>query len=259
MTGIEVVDLSKVYGKGKDSEGVRALDMVNLSVPEGSFVSILGPSGCGKSTLLRIVAGLLPATSGSVTIAGTRVLGPNPDVGIVFQSPVLLPWRTVLQNIELTIEFRGLARRKYRDKTLALIRLLGLGSFERSLPHQLSGGMQQRVAIGRALIHDPPVLLMDEPFGALDAFTREQLNLEVQRIWLETKKTVLFITHSITEALFLSDRVAIMSPRPGHVAAVIPVKLPRPRSFKDLQAPEFQVAERSAREVVDNLWRASVG
>jgi len=255
MTGIEVLGVSKVFGKG--SEGVRALDMVDLSVPEASFVSILGPSGCGKSTLLRIVAGLLPATNGRVMIAGAEVVGPNPDVGIVFQSPVLLPWRNVLQNIELTLEFRGLSRRKYRDKALDLVRLLGLKNFERSLPHQLSGGMQQRVAIGRALIHDPPVLLMDEPFGALDAFTREQLNLEVQRIWLETKKTVLFITHSITEALFLSDQVAIMSPRPGRVAAIVPVKLPRPRSFKDLQAPEFQVAERDAREVVDSLWRRS--
>ncbi|MGH7784202.1 MAG: ABC transporter ATP-binding protein, partial [Candidatus Binatia bacterium] len=162
----------------------------------------------------------------------------------------------VLQNIELTLEFRKLSKKDYRAKGLDLVRLLGLGGFEQSLPHQLSGGMQQRVAIGRALIFDPPVLLMDEPFGALDAFTREQLNLEVQRIWLETKKTVLFITHSITEALFLSDQVAVMSPRPGHVAAVIPVNLPRPRSFKDLQAPEFQVAERRAREVVDSHWRA---
>ncbi len=253
MSGIEISGVSQIFGR--DAKSVRALDSVNLSIAEGSFVSILGPSGCGKSTLLRIVAGLLPATSGSVTIGETSVRGPNPNVGIVFQSPVLLPWRNVLQNIELTLEFRGLPKKDYRTKALELVRLLGLSGFEQSLSHQLSGGMQQRVAIGRALIFDPPVLLMDEPFGALDAFTREQLNLEVQRIWLETKKTVLFITHSITEALFLSDQVAVMSPRPGHVAAIIPVDLPRPRSFKDLQTSEFQVAERRAREVVDSLWR----
>ncbi len=230
---------------------VLALEHIDLDVAPGEFVSVLGPSGCGKSTLLRIVAGLVPPSRGKVFVQGRAVEGPNPNVGIVFQSPVLLPWRTVLANIELPVEVRKLDRASHREKAQALIGLAGLAGFENSFPYQLSGGMQQRVSLCRALVHDPALLLMDEPFGALDALTREQMNLELQRIWMETRKTVLFITHSLAESVFLSDRVIVMTPRPGKIAAIIPVPLPRPRTLDSMRAPAFLDAVAEARTVMN--------
>lgn len=229
---------------------VDALGGVTLEVAPEEFVSVLGPSGCGKSTFLRIVAGLIRPTAGEVAVHGQRLDGPNPEVGIVFQSPVLLPWRTVLANVELQVEVRGLDRASHRREARRLLALVGLDGFEASYPYQLSGGMQQRVSLCRALIHNPRLLLMDEPFGALDALTREQMNLELQRVWMETKKTVLFITHSIPEAVFLSDRVLVMSPRPGRIDAEIRVGLPRPRTLGTMEAPEFLRAVAEARRVM---------
>ena len=245
---IKIKNVSKTFVSKKTS--VEAIGDVLFDVKERQFVSVLGPSGCGKSTLLRIIAGLIPATSGEVMLHGKRVNGPSPEVGIVFQSPVLLPWRTVLKNIELQVEVRGLDRTVYRDKARALLRLVGLEGFETSYPWQLSGGMQQRVSLCRALIHDPSLLLMDEPFGALDAFTREQMNLELQRIWLETRKTVLFITHNIAEAVFLSDQIIILCQRPSKVRETIGVDLPHPRTLESMHRPEFLQAVDHCRDLL---------
>jgi NitT/TauT family transport system ATP-binding protein len=218
---------------------VESLRPLTFDIRAGEFLSIVGPSGCGKSTLLKLVAGLLPASAGEIVLDGARVDGPPENVGIVFQSPVLLAWRSVLDNVMLQIEMRGLDQRSFLDQAKALLRMVGLEGFERKYPWQLSGGMQQRAAICRALIHDPAVLLMDEPFGALDAMTREKMNLELQRIWSETRKTVLFITHSIPESIFLSDRVLVMTERPGRIAAVYDVPLARPRRLAIMGSTEF--------------------
>jgi NitT/TauT family transport system ATP-binding protein len=218
---------------------VRALDGIALTMADGEFVSVVGPSGCGKSTLMRIVAGLVSPTRGTVRIAGRLVDGPAPDVGIVFQKATLLPWRSVVGNIDLQLEMRNLPRSARAARLAQLIELTGLTGFERALPHELSGGMQQRVALCRALIHDPAILLMDEPFGALDAMTREAMNTELQRVWMDSAKTVLFITHSISEAVFLSDRVVVMTPRPGRIAEIVSVQVPRPRTFAMIGDPAF--------------------
>jgi NitT/TauT family transport system ATP-binding protein len=218
---------------------VHALRDVSFSVGRGEFVSIVGPSGCGKSTLLKIVGGLATASRGSVEVAGKAVAGPPDGIGIVFQSPVLLPWRDVLENIMLQIDVRRLPRARHEERARALVKTVGLAGFERRRPWELSGGMQQRVAICRALVHDPDLLLMDEPFGALDAMTRESMNLELQRVWAATKKTVLFITHSIPEAVFLSDRIVVMTERPGTIAAIYDVPLGRPRRLEDMGNPAF--------------------
>jgi NitT/TauT family transport system ATP-binding protein len=221
-------EVRKTYNSGGDE--VVALDKFSLDVEEGEFLTVVGRSGCGKTTLLKLTCGLLPPTSGSVQVAGTSVRGPLTNVGIVFQAPVLLPWRKTLDNVLLQIEARKLDVDGYRKSALALLELTGLKGFEDRYPAELSGGMQQRVSISRALIHDPPLLLMDEPFGALDAITRDEMNLELLRIWSESKKTVLFITHSIPEAVFLGDRVIVMTPRPGKVAEILNIDLPRPRA-----------------------------
>jgi NitT/TauT family transport system ATP-binding protein len=234
---IEVAHVAKTYVTADGP--VESLRPLTFAIDDGEFLAIVGPSGCGKSTLLKMVAGLLPASSGEIRVGGERVDGPPDNVGIVFQSAVLLAWRTVLDNVMLQIEMRRLDKSTYLPKAKALLHLVGLDGFERKLPWQLSGGMQQRASIGRALVHDPAVLLMDEPFGALDAMTREKMNVELQRIWFETKKTVLFITHSIPEAVFLADRVLVMSERPGTIAAIYDVKLPRPRSLRVMSQPEF--------------------
>ncbi|MEK6711267.1 MAG: ABC transporter ATP-binding protein, partial [Nitrospinota bacterium] len=201
--------LSKIYDT-LEGGTVQALDRIELKIGEGELVTVVGPSGCGKSTLLKIFAGLLPASEGEVTLRGTPIEGPRRDIGVVFQDAVMLPWRTVLGNALLPADAQDLDRAVYRPRALSLLELVGLKGFEGKYPFELSGGMQQRVAITRALVHDPAVLLMDEPFGALDALTREQMNLELQRIWLESRKTVFFITHSIPEAVFLGDRVVVM-------------------------------------------------
>ena len=225
---IEYERVGKIYNSGNDE--VIALEEVSFGVEPGEFVTVVGRSGCGKSTLLKITAGLLPATGGAVRVAGAAVKGPLTNIGFVFQSPVLLAWRKALDNILLQIEARGLNVEAYRKRAFELLELTGLRGFENKYPNELSGGMQQRVSISRALIHDPPLLLMDEPFGALDAITRDEMNLELLRIWSESKKTLLFITHSIPEAVFLGDRVVVMTPRPGKVAEIMHIDLPRPRT-----------------------------
>ncbi len=234
---IAVRSLAKSFGLQDDT--VHALDAIEFEIGEGEFVAIVGPSGCGKTTLLKILAGLLPASSGSALLRGTPILGPRRDIGMVFQAPVLFPWRTVLDNVLLPADVQRLDRRRLHAVAVDLLRLVGLEGFERRYPWELSGGMQQRVAIVRALIHDPAMLLMDEPFGALDAMTREQMNLELQRIWLERRKTVVFITHSIPEAVFLADRVLVMTPRPGRIADAISVDMARPRSLDVMSTPAF--------------------
>ena len=208
---IAVKGLTRRYG------AVTALDHVDLTIRGGELIAIVGPSGCGKSTLLRILAGLMPPTEGEAWLQGSRIEGPRRDIGVVFQTPVLFPWRSVLDNVLLPVDVQRLGRDKMRATAMTLLRMVGLEGFESHLPNQLSGGMQQRAALVRALIHDPSVLLMDEPFGALDAMTREQMNVELQRIWMERRKTVVFVTHSVGEAVFLADRVVVMSPRPGRV------------------------------------------
>jgi NitT/TauT family transport system ATP-binding protein len=221
-------EVRKVYSSGGDE--VVALDKFSLDVAEGEFLTVVGRSGCGKTTLLKLTCGLLPLTSGSVQVAGASVRDTLTNVGIVFQAPVLLPWRKTLDNVLLQIEARKLDVDGYRKRALELLELTGLKGFEYRYPAELSGGMQQRVSISRALVHNPPLLLMDEPFGALDAITRDEMNLELLRIWSESKKTVLFITHSIPEAVFLGDRVIVMTPRPGKVAEILNIDLPRPRA-----------------------------
>ncbi len=218
---------------------VQALEAIDIAARPGEFLAIVGPSGCGKSTLLKLVAGLLPATAGRVRVNGTEVRGPSRSVGVVFQSPLLMPWRSVLENILLPIEIRGERASGYAEAARQLIDLVALTGFAGKHPYELSGGMQQRVGLCRALIHDPPLLLMDEPFGALDAMTREQMNAELQRIWMERRKTVLLITHSIAEAVYLADRVLVMSPRPGRIIDEVTIDLPRPRRLDMTETVEF--------------------
>jgi NitT/TauT family transport system ATP-binding protein len=224
--------VSKTYGEA--GEAVAALSEVTLSVDAGSFTAVVGPSGCGKSTMMLLVAGLLRCTTGAVQVAGRRVDAPITDVGVVFQDPILLDWRNVLDNVLLQIDVRRLDRREFVPRAEELLRAVGVEAFARRGPKELSGGMRQRVALCRALVHDPPLLLMDEPFGALDALTRERLASDLQRLWHERQKTVLFITHSISEAVFLADRVVVMSSRPGRILRIIDVDLARPRRW-DLQ------------------------
>lgn len=234
---IEIRGLTKTY-RTRDGE-VPSLKPIDLDIREGEFISVVGPSGCGKSTLLKLVAGLIPATEGEILIDGKRVTEPPDDVGIVFQSPVLLAWRTVLRNVMMPVEVRGLDKPTHLVRARQLLATAGLSDFENKYPWQLSGGMQQRTAICRALVHDPKIVLMDEPFGALDAMTRERMNLELQRIHFETKKTILLITHSIPEAIFLGDRVVVMTDRPGSIAAIYDVPLPRPRALEMMGTPAF--------------------
>jgi NitT/TauT family transport system ATP-binding protein len=239
---IEDVDMTYQAASGP----VEALRGISMSVDRGEFVSLVGPSGCGKSTLLRCIAGLRPVTGGRIVVDGVPVVQPIPKVGMVFQSAILLKWRTVLDNVLLPVELYGLKPGDYRDRAHELLKLVGLDDFARKRPGELSGGMQQRASLCRALILDPPILLMDEPFGALDAMTRDDMNLELLRIWGEqrtqgdgARKTVIFVTHSIPEACFLSDRVVVMSPRPGRVAAVKSVQLERPRTVATRVSPEL--------------------
>jgi NitT/TauT family transport system ATP-binding protein len=218
---------------------VQALKDVNFTVERGAFITVVGPSGCGKSTLLRVLAGLLPHTEGEVDVGGRRASGPSEAVGIVFQTPVLLPWRTILENVMVPIELLGKDRASGAARARQLLQLVGLGDAVNKYPRELSGGMQQRAGITRALVHDPELLLMDEPFGALDAMTRESMNLELQRIWRESGKTVVLITHSIPEAVFLADRVLVMAAGPGRIVETIDIDMPRPRSLDMMNTPEF--------------------
>ena len=246
---IAVSRLEKTYLTRAGSR-IRALADVTLDVADGEFVTIVGPSGCGKTTLLRVLGGLLAASSGSVELLGRRVAGPSRNVGMVFQDPVLLPWRTVLENVMLPVAVLRLDRRTHHRRALDLLGLVGLAGFEDKYPHELSGGMRQRVSLARALVHDPALLLMDEPFGALDAMTREAMNLELQRIWRESGKTVAFITHSIPEAAFLGDRVVVMSPRPGRIVDVVSIDLERPRDLDMLGSDAFGGYTRKIRHLL---------
>ncbi len=239
----------KVFSDCKNRQ-VVAIDEFNLQVREKEFVSILGPSGCGKSTFLLLVAGLEKATRGRIMIDGHSVNGPDPKRAIVFQEYLLFPWKTVRGNVEFGPEVRGVAKTKRRDISAKYIDLVGLNKFENRYPHELSGGMKQRVAIARALANEPKVMLMDEPFGALDALTRELLQQELLRIWQETKCTVLFVTHSIGEAIYLSDRVVVMSRRPGRIMATLTIDIPRPRTRADLTTPQFVMYEQALRGMI---------
>jgi NitT/TauT family transport system ATP-binding protein len=250
---LEFRNLTKVYAT--DDGPVRALDQISLAQRQGEFLSILGPSGCGKSTLMMIAAGLLPASNGLVFVRGQRVVAPRTDIGIIFQSPVLLEWRTALGNIMLQAEARHLDRKAAERRARELLAAVGLAGFEGKYPDELSGGMRQRVSLCRALIHNPPQLLMDEPFGALDALTRDQLVLDLQRLWNDTRMTVLFITHSVAEAIFLSDRIVVMTPRPGRIDRVIDINLPRPRTLAMRETPEFNSYNR---QILDLLLASGV-
>jgi NitT/TauT family transport system ATP-binding protein len=234
---VAVQNLSKAYES--DRGPVQALSGITLDIHDSEFLTILGPSGCGKSTLLKCVAGLEPVTGGSITIDGRPVTRPPPDLGIVFQRDLLLDWRTNLDNVLISVEFLKLRKKDFVERARQLLDLFGLAGYEDRYPWELSGGMRQRVAICRALVDNPGFLLMDEPFGALDAMTRDELNLELQRIWLRDKKTALFITHSVPEAVFLSDRIIVMDRNPGRIAAEFVVDLPRPRTLSDRETAPF--------------------
>jgi NitT/TauT family transport system ATP-binding protein len=223
----------------REGDRILALDRVALALADGEFVSVVGPSGCGKSTLLKLIAGIEPPSEGQIRYRGQAVQRPQRGMGVVFQSPVLLPWLTVIQNVLLPIRVLRLPRAPAVERARSLLALVGLSGFENKYPSELSGGMQQRVGIARSLSHDPGVLLMDEPFGALDALTRERMSLELQKIWMASRKTVFFITHSILESVFLSDRVLVMSARPGRFIAEFTIPFARPRTFAVTAEPEF--------------------
>jgi NitT/TauT family transport system ATP-binding protein len=248
---VEVRGGGKVYPSRRGE--VVALRDVNLSVEDGEFVSLLGPSGCGKSTLLKCVAGLEDLSGGELRVRGEIVDGPPPGLGMVFQRDLLLDWRTVLDNVLIMAEFQGLDRREQKPRAIALLERFGLGGFIDHHPWELSGGMRQRAAICRALLTEPRLLLMDEPFGALDAMTRDDLNVELTRIWQTARRTVLFVTHSIAEAIFLSDRVVVMTPGPGRVREVVRIELARPRPLSIQGTPEFARYLTHLRSVFEEL------
>ncbi|RKR90112.1 NitT/TauT family transport system ATP-binding protein [Micromonospora pisi] len=226
---IRLAGVSRTFtGRSGTVEALRGID---LDVAQGEFVAIVGRSGCGKSTLLRLIAGLLPPTEGEITVAGERVTKTRRDIAMLFQRPALLPWRTVLDNVLLPVEIFGWRRASHRARAMELLEMVGLGGFEKRLPHELSGGMQQRVSLCRSLIGNPRVMLMDEPFSALDALTREELSVELQRVHMENAATIVFVTHSIDEAVLLADRVIVLSPRPGRLRKVVDINIPRPRSL----------------------------
>jgi ABC-type nitrate/sulfonate/bicarbonate transport system ATPase subunit len=244
---LEARDVRLEYRAPRSGSGLLALDGVDLSIYENEFLSIVGPSGCGKTTFLSVVDGLIPLTGGTITVDGKRVTRPGPDRAVVFQESALLPWRTVLKNVAYGLECIGVKATETRERASHYINLVGLSGFEDSYPYELSGGMEQRVNLARALVMDPEILLMDEPFAALDAQTREFMQEELLRIWRKAGKTVLFITHQIDEAIFLSDRVIVFSSRPGHVKETVQIPLDRPRSLKLKRDPRFH-------ELEDRIW-----
>jgi NitT/TauT family transport system ATP-binding protein len=246
-----VLDAVSMAYRTRQKGTVTALNGLDLQVADGEFVTLVGPSGCGKSTVLKLVAGLLTPTFGQITIGNKVVKGPRREMGFVFQTPVLLPWRSVRDNVLLPIEMLGLAARSHAERADALLAQVGLGGFERAHPWELSGGMQQRVGICRALVHDPEILLMDEPFAALDAMTRETIGFELLRIWEERRKTVLFVTHSIPEAVLLADRVVVMTARPGRIAGIVPIALARPRAVEMEYDADFKAAALEIRRLID--------
>ncbi len=229
---------------------VTALDGVSLSIADGEFVAIVGPSGCGKTSLLRLLAGLIAPTSGSVLLRGETLGGPRPDIGFVFQQPTLMPWRTALDNVMLPLELRNTPLPQRRQRAVELLAMVGLAGFEQARPRELSGGMQQRVALARALAYDPAVLLLDEPFGALDALTRERMNLELLRLWQDHRRTVALVTHSIHEAVFLADRVLVMRPRPGRICRAVDIPITRPRTLDVMSTPQFAALAHQVRMAI---------
>jgi NitT/TauT family transport system ATP-binding protein len=234
---LEFAGVRKVY---ETSTGdICALEGIDFDIPSGEFLSVVGPSGCGKSTLLALASGLESPTRGSIKLSGRAIDQPITDVGIVFQTDVLLEWRRVLANVLIQPQMRGLDLALHERKARDLLAMVGLSGFEDKYPHELSGGMRQRVSICRALIHDPPLLLMDEPFGALDALTREQMVMELHQIWLNARKSVIFVTHDIREAILLADRVLVMTPRPGRIAHIMHVDLPHPRTPETMETQGF--------------------
>ena len=246
---IALEDVSKIYAAASGG-GVHALDGISLQIRDGEFVCVVGPSGCGKSTLLRLLAGLDACEQGQLIMDGQPIFGPSPRVGVVFQDANLLPWLNVRENVRLPLRVGG-RHAPAEDRVDALLAMTGLGDFGQRYPYELSGGMQQRAGICRALARDPEVLLMDEPFGALDALTRERMNLELQRIWQANRKTILLITHSISEAIFLADRVVVMSARPGRILKELSVNIPRPRSFDEIIShPDYKPLAREIRTLL---------
>jgi NitT/TauT family transport system ATP-binding protein len=244
---LEARDVTLDYVQPRTGSRLRALDRVNLAIDDGEFVSVVGPSGCGKTTFLSVVDGLIPATEGRILVDGVAVTRPGPDRAVVFQDASLLPWRTVLRNVLYGLECIGVPRREARERAEHFVALVGLRGFEHSYPHELSGGMQQRVNLARALVMDPKILLMDEPFASLDAQTREAMQEELLRIWQAAGKTVLFVTHQIDEAIFLSDRVIVFSARPGRVRDSITIDIERPRALRLKREPRFHALE-------DRIW-----
>lgn len=234
---LEIGRLNKIYHS--DRKPIHALQDIDLQIEEGEFVCIVGPSGCGKSTLMRCIAGLEPITSGKLALRGKQIVAPPEDMGVVFQRDLLLEWRNILDNVLVAAEFHDKDRRAYEPRARELLELFGLTAFLDRFPRELSGGMRQRVSICRAMLLDPQLLLMDEPFGALDPFTRDELNAELQRTWLATRKTVVFITHSITEAVYLGGRVVMMARGPGRVADIVPIEIDRPRRLDVRETVEF--------------------
>jgi NitT/TauT family transport system ATP-binding protein len=234
---MSVQHVSKHYKTGTGS--VHALEDLSLEIAQGEFVCILGPSGCGKSTLLWGMSGLHDLTSGRILLNGTPVTGPRAEIGMIFQDANLLPWRNLWQNIQFPFEIKKIDSRPYEGRIRGLLDEVGLAGFEKKMPRELSGGMQQRASIVRCLSYDPGVILMDEPFGALDAFTRDEMNLLIQKIWMETGKTIIFVTHNVSEAIFLADRVVVLTPRPGRLAHIFPIDLPRPRTIDMTFHPDF--------------------
>ena len=248
---IRVHELSATFPNGNG--GLKALDGLTFNIFSQEFVCILGPSGGGKSTLLRLIAGLLPVSEGEICFQGLPIAEPQKNIGFVFQKANLMPWRTVIENIMLPLEVAGFHKKESRIRSREMIDLVGLQGFENTLPADLSGGMEQRVAIARALIHDPQVLLLDEPFGALDALTRERMGSELMRIWQTKRKTVVMVTHSISEAIFLSDRIMVLSRRPGKIRLDLPIEFPRPRDESILYTPYFgEVSQKVRTQIGDS-------
>ncbi len=234
---VQVEHATKYYKTTTGS--VHALENIDLDIRKGEFVAIVGPSGCGKSTLLWALSGLHELTSGTIVIDGKPVDGPRPEIGMIFQDANLLPWRNLQKNIEFPFEIKKIDPKPYQERIKALLSEVGLEGFETKYPRELSGGMQQRASIVRCLSFDPEIILMDEPFGALDAFTRDEMNLLIQKLWMETGKTIVFVTHNVSEAILLADRVVVLTPRPGRVAHIFDIDLPRPRTIEETYSPPF--------------------
>jgi NitT/TauT family transport system ATP-binding protein len=249
---VSVTGLDKTY-RLPQGQAVTALSGLDLNIRRGEFVSVVGPSGCGKSTLLKCIAGITGISGGTIQVDGTPIDEPPDDMAIVFQRDVLLDWRSVIENVLFPIEIKRLAKEEWRGRAREWLALIGLPGYENRQPWELSGGQRQRVAICRALIQEPRLLLMDEPFGALDALTRDELNLELQGLWMKTRKTVLFITHSISEAVLLSDQVVVMAANPGRILEIIPIDLPRPRSLDIRETPEFGRYAKHIRRLFEGL------